>query len=245
MTAGQSLRTFSWIRWLQASYFIGRALWAVSSKNLSQQQDCTGPPVVPCSKWCSLSTWEEGLVSGSRNRRQSGSLLGPEMLSVPAPHLMADSPGQYCFHPACIRPPGPLGGPGHVCVTRTPRKFLFIFSRIDLLIFSAIDLSSTLTTLFQVSLQPAENTYPCPCTSAFFNTDLSETGLMLFLRLTFAHYSTSICWEFTDTERGDTVINKTHLPIQSLHSKGREGEIKTSRTINVDISIRGKSITEM
>ena len=104
-------------------------------KSLSQQEDCAGPPVVFCCKQCFLSMWEEGLIRGSKNHQQSASLLGPSMSSL-APHPMSDSMPNIPSVPAFLWPSGPLGEPVHVCVTRTTRKFLLIFSRNYLLIIS-------------------------------------------------------------------------------------------------------------
>ena len=133
---GQSLRTFSLVLWFQAGYFINRAIWAASSKSLSQQQDFPGPSVVSCSKQCFLSTWEEELVRGSKKHKQSGSPLGPYMLSSLAPHPMSDCPGQYSFHSSTQLASCPLGKPVHVCVPGTTRMFLLTLSRKYLLMIS-------------------------------------------------------------------------------------------------------------
>lgn len=109
MRPGLSLRTFSLVLWLQAGYFINRAIWAASSRSLTQQQDFPGPSVVSCSKQCFLSTGEEELVRGSKNHRQSGSPVRPYMLSSLAPHPMSDCPGQYSFHSSIQLASCPLG----------------------------------------------------------------------------------------------------------------------------------------
>lgn len=109
MRPGQSLRTFSLVLWFQAGCFINRAIWAASSKSLSQQQDFPRPSVVSCSKQCFLSTWEEELARGSKNPRQSGSPGGLYMWSSLALHPMSDCPGQYSFHSSIQLASCPLG----------------------------------------------------------------------------------------------------------------------------------------
>lgn len=97
-------------------------------KSLSQQEDCAGPPVISCCKQCFLR-----LIRGSKNHQQSASPLGPSILSSLAPHPMSDSMHNIPSVPAFLWPSGPLGEPVDVCVTRTTRRFLLIFSRSYLL----------------------------------------------------------------------------------------------------------------
>lgn len=43
----------------------------------------------------------------------------------------------------------------------------------------------------------------------------------------------------------ETVINKTNLPIRSLHSNGGEEQTKVNKNTLVEMSIRDKSITDI
>lgn len=41
------------------------------------------------------------------------------------------------------------------------------------------------------------------------------------------------------------MINKTNLPLRSLHSNGGEGQTKVNKNILVEMSTRDKSITDI
>lgn len=146
-------------------------------KSLSQQEDCAGPPVISCCKQCFLSMWEEGLIRGSKNHQQSASPLGPSMSSL-ASHPMSDPMHNIPSVPAFLWPSGPLGEPVHVCVTRTTRRFLLIFSRSYLLIIS-VHWSSFCPRNCLLGV-PSDiwkyRSLPLASPLSFvFNTDLSET----------------------------------------------------------------------